>query len=323
MIGGVFLYVHINERYLKGVDVKNTMVYTEVKEKNGRKYFYRVLSVRKGLKSGKKRIYLGVDLDKKNLIDKEKKADKELMLLSTLLNEKEKKEIETIKKEYLSQPKTNLENRYESFVSLFTYDSTNIEGNTLTLQETSQLLFENITPRKSLREINEVINHKKAFDLILNNKGDISKELILQLHKLVVQNTLRSELENQIGKYRTLQVYIRGTEWLPPKPEDVPKEMGYLLSWYSKNKKVLHPLILAAYFHSAFETIHPFVDGNGRVGRLLMNLILHRHKYPMINIPNKKKYIYYKSLEESQLKGDLRNLVKFLFVLLKEERIRF
>ena len=176
---------------------------------------------------------------------------------------------------------------------------------------------------KSLREINEVVNHKKAFDFILNHKKDISKELILQLHKLVVQNTLRPELENQIGKYRALQVYIRGTEWLPPKPEEVSREMGSLLSWYSKNKMVLHPLILAAYFHSAFKTIHPFVDGNGRVGRLLMNLILHINKYPMINIPNKKKHIYYKSLEDAQLKGDLSSLVKFLFDLLKKERIRF
>jgi len=299
------------------------MVYTEIKEKNGKKYFYRVLSIRKGPRIEKKRIYLGVDLDKKNLTDKENLADKELMLLSTLLNEKEKKELEKIKKEYLNQHKANLENRYESFVSLFTYDSTNIEGNTFTLQETSRLLFENITPRKSMREINEVINHKKAFDFILNNKKDMSKELILQIHKLVIQNTLRPELENQIGKYRTLQVYIRGTQWLPPKPEDVPKEMGSLLTWYSKNKKVLHPLILAAYFHSAFETIHPFVDGNGRVGRLLMNFILHKHKYPMINIPNKKKHIYYQSLKESQLKGDLRGLIKFLFDLLKEEKIRF
>ena len=299
------------------------MVYTEIKEKNGKKYFYRVLSVRKGEKIKKKRVYLGVDLNKSNLVSKEKQADKALMLLSTLLNEKEKKELEKIKKEYLKQPKENLENKYESFVSLFTYDSTNIEGNTLTLQETSRLLFENITPRKSLREINEVLNHKKAFDFILNYKKDISKKLILQLHKLVVQNTLRPELENQIGKYRTLQVYIRGAEWLPPKSEDVPKEMGSLLSWYSKNKKVLHPLILAAYFHSAFETIHPFVDGNGRVGRLLMNFILRKHKYPMINIQNKKKHIYYKSLEDAQLKGDLRNLVKFLFDLLKEEIIKF
>ena len=299
------------------------MVYTEIKEKNEKKYYYRVLSVRKGGKVDKRRIYLGVNLEKKILSEKEKQADNELMLLSTLLSDEERKELEKIKREYLQLPKETSDNRYEAFVSLFTYDSTNIEGNTLTLQETSQLLFDNITPRRSLKEINEAVNHKKAFDFIIDNKRDISKELVFQLHKLVVQNTLKKDLENQIGKYRTLQVYIRGAEWLPPKPADVPKEMASLFSWYSKNKKKVHPIILAAYFHSAFETIHPFADGNGRVGRLLMNMILRKHKYPMINIPNKKKYIYYKVLESSQIKGGLRPLIKFLLDLLKEEKVRF
>ncbi len=299
------------------------MAYTEIKEKNGRKYYYRVQSVRKGDKVQKKRVYLGVDLVKKQLSEKEEKADKELMLLSTLLTEKEIEELEKIKEEYALLPKKNLQNRYETFVSLFTYDSTNIEGNTLTLQETSQLLFEKITPRKSLREINEVINHREAFDYILNWEEDISKEMILKLHELVVKNTLKDELKAEIGKYRTLQVYIRGANWLPPKPKEVPEEMQVLLSWYSKNREKLHPLILAAYFHSAFETIHPFVDGNGRVGRLLINFILHKHAFPMVNIPSKKKYLYYKALESAQLKGNLKYLVKFLFDMLKEENIIF
>jgi len=299
------------------------MTYTEIKEIKGRKYYYRVKSIRKDNKISKKRIYLGVDLQKANLSKEEQKADKELNILSALLTEKEREELEEIKKNYLSQPKENLENRYESFVSLFTHDSTNIEGNTLTLRETAQLLFENITPRKSLREINEVINHKEAFDFIINGKKDISKKIILELHKIVTKNTLKKELIGQIGKYRTLQVYIRGTNWLPPKPHEVPKEMKSLIAWYSKDKKKLHPLILTAYFHSAFETIHPFVDGNGRVGRLLLNFILRKNGYPMINIPNEKKYLYYASLEESQLKGNLRPLVKLLFDLIKEEKIRF
>jgi Fic family protein len=299
------------------------MVYTEIKEERGKKYYYRVISQREGKKVNKKRIYLGVDLTKEILSEKEKNADKELMLLSTLLNGEEKKELDRIKKKYLDVSKKTKENRYESFVSLFTYDSTNIEGNTLTLQETSQLLFENITPRKSLREINEVVNHKRAFDYLLKTKEDISKEFILKLHELVVKDTLKDELKNQIGKYRTLQVYIRGVNWLPSKPENVSKEMGSLLSWYTKNKKKVHPLILSAYFHSAFETIHPFVDGNGRVGRLLMNFILHKNNLPMINIPAKKKYLYYKALESSQVKGDLKSLIKFLFDLLKEESVIF
>lgn len=299
------------------------MVYTETKEVNGKKYSYRVISIRKGKKVTKKRIYLGVGLDKKKLADLEIEADKELMVLSSLLSEDEKKSLEKIRKEHTSKQKVSGESLYESFVSLFTYDSTNIEGNTLTLQETSQLLFEGRTPRKSLREINEVINHKKAFDLILNWKGDISKAFILKLHGDVVKDTLKPELNDQVGIYRTLQVYIRGVDWLPPKPEEVQKEMSSLLSWYTKNKGNVHPLVLVAYFHSAFETIHPFVDGNGRVGRLLMNFTLHKKGFPMINIPNKKKHIYYKALELSQKHGNLRPLVKFLLDLMKNEKIKF
>ena len=299
------------------------MVYTEIKEKNGKKYFYRVQSIREGNKVHKKRVYLGGDLDKKNLSKAEQEADKELMILSTLLNEKEIKELEIIKKEYQKQPKETLENRYEAFVSQFTHDSTTIEGNTLTLQETSQLLFEGQTPRKSLREINEVVNHKEAFDYILNYEEDFNRNFILKLHEFVVKNTLKKELNDQIGKYRKVQVYIRGTEWLPPKAKDVPMEMKNLLSWYSKNKRKLHPLILTAYFHSAFETIHPFVDGNGRVGRILMNFTLRKNKFPMINIPYEKRHKYYSALETSRIKGNLKDLIKFLFDLLKEEKIKF
>lgn len=299
------------------------MAYTEIKEKRRKKYYYRVKSIRIADKVKKKRVYLGVNLKKNELLEKEKQADKELMLLSSLLSEKEIKELKEIKKQYLKEPKENWENRYEAFCSLFTYNSTVIEGNTLTLQETSMLLFEKQVPRKSLREINEVLNHKEAFDFILKTKEDISKKFILKLHEIIVKNTLRLELKNQIGKYRDVQVYIRGVEWIPPKPKEVPKEMKTLLTWYSKNKRKLHPLILASYFHSAFEMIHPFVDGNGRVGRLLMNFILHKNNYPMINIPNAKKHLYYKALQEAQLKGNLRPFLEFLMKLLKKEKIRF
>lgn len=298
------------------------MVYTEIKENKGRKYYYRVISVRKGKKVEKKRIYLGADLDKKALLKKESEADKELKLLSSLLFEDEKAFLDEIKKKYHNEPQENFENRYEAFCSQFTYDSDAIEGNTLTLQQTSLLLFESIVPAsKSVREINEALNHKKAFDFLLQYKGDINKQLILELHKIIVKDAIRKDLENQIGKLRTVQVYIRGAKWTPPKPEDVPNEIKALLTWYSRNKKKLHPLIVAAYFHAAFETIHPFVDGNGRVGRLLMNFILHKNSYPMINIPNKTRYKYYSALEKAQLEGNLRPFVELLIGILKNSEI--
>ena len=165
------------------------MVYTEIKKKGRRKYYYRVISVRKGKKIEKKRIYLGVNLDKISLSEKETGADKELRLLSSLLSEGERVFLEGIRKKYQNEPKENLENRYEAFCSHFTYDSDAIEGNTLTLQQTSMLLFENIVPTaKSMREINEALNHKKAFDFILQYKEDVDKRLILDLHNLVVKD---------------------------------------------------------------------------------------------------------------------------------------
>lgn len=299
------------------------MAYTEIKKKNGNKYFYRVKSIRKGKKIEKKRIYLGANLKSEELSKKEKEADNELNLFKDVLIKKEILFLDNLKKEFSKEPKITFENRYEAFSALFTYNSTAIEGNTLTLQETTQLLFQNIVPAgKSLREINETLNHKKAFDYILDYNGDITKEFILELHKLVMANTLKPELNSQIGRYRNVQVFITGVLWFPPKPTEVHQRMASLLSWYTKNKKKLHPLILASYFHSEFEKIHPFVDGNGRVGRLLMNFILHKNKYPMLNIPNKIKYKYYNALEKSQVKKNLRPFVKLMIDILKESKIR-
>lgn len=299
------------------------MVYTEVKERGKKKYYYRVMSLRKGKKFRKERIYLGVNLSKEEIAEEEKQADKELLVLQNLLTYDEISFLEKLKEDYSKEPKENYQNRYESFCALFTYNTNAIEGNTLTLQETSQLLFEKMTPRKSLREINEALNHKKVFDIILDYKKDLSKNFICKLHELIVKDTLKPELNSQIGKYRTLQVFIRGAEFIPTKPTEVPKEMKSLLFWHSKNKKKLHPLVVSAYFHVNFESIHPFVDGNGRVGRLLMNLILHRNKLPMINIPNTLKYEYYSALRQAQTKMNLRPFIKLMLDLLKDSKIRF
>ena len=298
------------------------MAYTEIQEKKGRKYYYRAKSIKKDKKVLKKKIYLGVNLSKEEIAEKEKEADKKLNLLEASLSVEELKFLEELKKDFSKEPKENFENRYESFCSLFTHDSTAIEGNTLTLSETSYLLFEGVVPStRSLREINEVLNHKKAFDFILKYKEDITREFILELHRLVVVNTLREDLISQAGKYRTVQVFIGNS--IPPKPHEVPEKMTNLLKWYSKNKNKLHPLVVASYFHTEFEKIHPFVDGNGRTGRLIMNFILYKNKYPMINIPNSRKFKYYKVLQEAHKNGNLIPFVKFLITILKKEILRF
>jgi Fic family protein len=299
------------------------VTYTEIIKKNKNRYFYRVRSIRKGTKVNKKRIYLGSNLKKNELKAAEQKADRELGVLESILTDNEIVILESIKKEYLKQPAKTLKNRYEAFISLFTHDSTAIEGNTLTLQETASLLFEKITPKKNLREINEVLNHKNAIDYILEYDGDITRKFICDLHRLIIRDTIDVELEDQIGRYREHQVYIRGVEWIPAHPDQVPKDMQTLLSWYTRNKNKLHPIVQTTYFHVGFELIHPFVDGNGRVGRLLLNFILHKNGYPMVNIPNIQRNRYYAVLNEAQVTGNLRPFLEFIIELLRKNKVPF
>jgi Fic family protein len=185
-------------------------------------------------------------------------------------------------------------------------------------------LFDEIVPSsKSLREVNEVLNHRKALDFLLKYNRDITRAFILELHELVMKETLKSELNKEIGRFRSVQVYIRGVDWIPPTPEDVPKDIKNLLSWYTKNKKKLHPIVIAAYFHIGFEIIHPFVDGNGRVGRLLMNFILHKNGYPMINIPLERRFEYYDCLQAAQVNGTLRPFMDLQLDLLRKSKLMF
>ncbi len=299
------------------------MTYTEIQEKKEKKYFYRVKSIKNKGKVSKKRIYLGVNLKQDKLKKLEREADKILNeTLNKLLSTQQIQILNKLKLNFRSLSKQTETNRYEAFVAKFTYDSNAIEGNTIDLKETSYILFENRTPPgKSLREINEVLNHKKAFDFILDYKGDIDKKFICEIQKKVVENTLRKDLENQVGKYRNVQVYIRGVDFIPTSSEEVSMEMRSLIRWYNSNKNKLHPLILASYFHVAFESIHPFVDGNGRTGRLLLNFILNKNNFPMINIPNKIKLEYYGCLEEAQSKNNLNPFIQFIYSLIIKDEI--
>lgn len=299
------------------------MSFTEKQQRNGRTYYYRTISVRDGDSVRKERRYMGCDLAPEELEEAEREADMELGVLGALLTTEELEFLEGLEKTHAQQPPSTRKNRYEAFVSMFTHDSTAIEGNTLTLQETASLLFDGLAPGKSLREVNEVLNHKRAFDHLLEYEGDVTRDLILDLHRLVVRDTLDPDLEDQVGAYRTVQVYIRGVEWVPAAPEDVPTDMASLLSWYAKNREGVHPLVLAIYFHVGFEAVHPFVDGNGRVGRLLMNFILHRNAYPMVNIPNVQRNRYYDVLHEAQMNGELRPFIEFIIELLQGSRISF
>jgi Fic family protein len=299
------------------------VAFTETQRRGGHAYSYRVRSVRRGGKVTKDRVYLGADLDRKTLVRREREADQKLGLLGTLLSPEDLTFLRGVKRSFAKSPAQTRDNRYEAFVAQFTLDSNAIEGNTLTLDETSHLLFDGLVPAKSLREVNEALNHKAAFDHLLRYRGGLTKAFILGLHRLVVKDTLRKDLVDEAGRYRTVQVYIRGVEWVPAAPKDVPKDMKALLEWNTKSKRKLHPVVRAAYFHCAFELVHPFVDGNGRVGRLLMNFLLRKSGYPMVNIPNRRKREYYAALKAAQVDADLRPFVGLLLDLYRTSSLVF
>lgn len=202
----------------------------------------------------------------------------------------------------------------------YTFESNKIEGNTLTLKETDLIVNEGLTiSGKSMREHLEAINHQEAIAYIkelMDKNTAINEREILCIHNLI----LRGIYPEDAGKYRKVQVMIKGSSHMPPQPFLVAKEMEELFIWYQTNKNNLHPVILAAEMHERLVTIHPFIDGNGRTSRLLMNLILLQHGYVIANIKgtNESRMQYYNALEAFQVENNKENFLLFIAQTEKE-----
>jgi len=189
-----------------------------------------------------------------------------------------------------------LKNLHEDLVLKWTFNSNAIEGNTLTLQET-KVVLEGITiGGKNLREHFEAINHKEAIlfveELVKQNEL-LNEHDIKSIHALILKNIDASNA----GKYREINVIISGAEHKPPQAINLPSKMQEFIEWYKKEHLTLHPIELAARVHVNFVGIHPFVDGNGRTARLLMNLELIKHGFPPAIIKVENRLEYYKALD--------------------------
>ena len=196
----------------------------------------------------------------------------------------------------------------------YTFESNRIEGNTLTLKETDLVINEGITiSGKSMREHLEAINHKEALEYLKElviKDADFSERDLLQLHSLILKGI---DAQNA-GMYRAVQVMIKGSRHMPPQPYIIKKQMEDLFFWYQAHKNEMHPVILAAELSERLVTIHPFIDGNGRTSRLIMNLILLKNGYVIANIKGdtENRMKYYESLENAQV--DLKKEEFHLFV---------
>ncbi len=216
-----------------------------------------------------------------------------------LLSEQQLNKLEQIKNSFNKKlkilDKETLKDMYKDFITLFVFNTNAIEGNTLTLRDTDLLLNKNITPSgKSLREINDHLNSKDTFNFMQERKPKINHETIIKIHSLLMKN-----IDKRVGYYRIHNVRVFGARFETSPKEYVKIDMNLLLRWFNKEKNRLHPLILVSAFHHKFEKIHPFYDGNGRTGRMLLNLILINNKLPPVIVPDAQRKRYYNALSEA------------------------
>lgn len=202
----------------------------------------------------------------------------------------------------------------DEFLVDYTYNSNAIEGNTLTLRETA-LVLEGITiDKKPLKDHLEAVGHRDAFlyvQELVQNKISFSEAIIKQIHTLVLMDRPEDR-----GVYRRILVRIMGAYHMPPDPILVPEQIENLVAEF-KNRK-LHPVESAALFHLKFEGIHPFVDGNGRTGRLILNLFLMQHGYPPINVKYSDRKRYYDAFDSYYRDGDAGAMVGIVAEAVKE-----
>lgn len=210
-------------------------------------------------------------------------------------------------------PSSAVKKLREQFQIEMIYNSNAIEGNSLTLKETFLVINEGLTIKgKPLKDHLEAKNHQEALEYLYGliekgKKQTISEQFIRNLHQLVMQETDKE----WAGRYRNSNVIIAGADSIPPDALDVPSEMSKLMDLLKQNKKKLHIIELAALFHHKLVYIHPFFDGNGRVARLAMNLLLMQAGYPLVIILKNDRKKYYRVLSQAD-KDDVVPFIRFI-----------
>jgi Fic family protein len=201
-------------------------------------------------------------------------------------------------------PPSSRRKQLSTFAIKFTYHTQRIEGSRLTLRETANLLERGLTPKEKPQEdVIEAEAHEKLFFEIMDKhyykQKDLSYNMMLEWHRKLFHQT-KSDIA---GKIRRHQTTISGSKFIPALPVEVYPLLQDFFKWYNKSKNKIHPVELAALVHLKIVTIHPFGDGNGRISRLMMNFILRKKGYPLLNIPYEGRNRYYTALERSQIRN--------------------
>lgn len=200
---------------------------------------------------------------------------------------------------------------HEQMVIEWTYNSNAIEGSSLTLKETALVLQEGLTiSGKPLREHLEAVNHREAIlklEEAVRKKVPLNQDFLWDLHRMI----LKGIHDEEAGRWRRERVRILGALHLPPDPVKVPRQMGEFFAWLKQEESHTHPVWLSAMAHHKLAHIHPFIDGNGRCARLVMNLLLMRHGYPPTVILKVDRPKYYRVLRQAD-QGEYDDYLRFV-----------
>ncbi len=300
-------------------------MHMEIRKRGRKNLYYLAHSFRDNGNVRKVRRYLGADLSAEKIKQLRRSAEKAILEqieiykkirdpLHAVLSSGETEAIKTL----IAKGNVNIKHLSErdwlNFTEVFTYDTNAIEGSTVTVKEVRNILEKDRWPKKREKwEISETYGVAEAVKHIRRTKDHISLNLIRELHRIVFKNS-----KDFAGKLREagVEVAVVNTEGkiihrgAPQK--QISGLLKELIEWYGKNKKRYHPIVLAAVVHDQFETIHPFQDGNGRVGRLLLNNILLKHNMPPMNIELKRRHEYYSVLRAYQNQGNIRPTIEFI-----------
>jgi Fic family protein len=271
-------------------------------------YHYLVHTYRWQGKIRKKQLYLGTAVP-------ESLAKSRDLLEKEIWNETWFQQFDKIRNNYQKRlstiPRSVANKEREEFVLQFTYDTNRIEGSSLTLEDTRNLLNRGITPPS--KPVHDVIETRRHAELV--QRLMLRPEPVDLPHLMAWHRELFGETKPDIaGRIRDFEVRIGDSRHLPPPPLEVRPMLIELLRTTSRNRARVHPVQKAAAFHLGSETIHPFGDGNGRIGRLAMNALLAQDGFPMLNISYGRRRGYYTSLEESSVRGTDRPFLRWFFL---------
>lgn len=290
----------------------------KVKSKNN-EYWVLIHSIRKGKKIIQKSKYIGKSLPLKRRLDRLKK---EFMIelekgkfkyfsLEDVERIEEKKN--NYKKEINRLSSLEREKKLKEFIIRFTYDSSKLSGVDVTFRQTYLILKEGIIPKnfKDLKKTRELENHEKGIIAITQYKRSFDIKFLKKIHSILffgVEDSIAGKLRSELKR----DVKIAGTSYVPPKWNVLNQELEMLFKWYKAESRKLHPLELAALIHLKLISIQPFVDGNSRLSRLIMNWVLWKKNYPLIDIPIKDLEKYYDVLDTYQIERDERPFVGYI-----------